>query len=152
MKKHVEEVLGGEFIHYGASDDYGAIEFAYRELFNDLCYPKLYVPRDGKRVELTTCPVNMLLGVDDWRVCKLGSSPRAMYVAYDSRADAPNEFWAIATRKAKASTACVFRGDIVFFKWHGSVCLPPDKLLDELVKYVHARYNNNAKYHFSVWK
>lgn len=121
-------------------------------MFNDLCYPKLYVPWNGERVELTTCPINMLLGVDDWRVCKLGSSPNAMYAAYDTRADAPNKFWARASRKAKASAACVWRGDIVFFKWHGSVCLPPDQLLSELVKYLSARYNHGAKYHFSVWK
>lgn len=121
-------------------------------MFNDLCYPKLYVPWDGEHVELTTCPINLLLGVDDWRVCKLGSGTHAMYAAYDTRADAVNKFWALACRKAKARTASVWRGDIVFFKWHGSVCLPPDKLLSELINYLHARYNREAKYDFSVWK
>lgn len=151
MKKHVEG-LGGELIHYGTSDDFVGTEFAYRELFNDLCYPKLYVPWTGERVELTTCPTNMLLGIDDWYVCKLGGSTRALYVAYDRRADAVNKFWQRASNVAKATTACVFRGDIVFFKWHRSVELPADKLFEELVSYMKARYNRQATYYFSVYR
>ncbi len=152
MKKHVDEGLGGEFIHYGSSDDFNATEFAYREVFNDLCYAKLYVPWSGERVEFTTCPANLLLGVDDWYVCKLGASPRAVYVAYDRRADAVNKFWKRASKQAKTPTACVFRGDLVFFKWRCSVDLPPDKLFDEVVSYLKARYLRNATYYFSVWR
>ncbi len=152
MKKHVVDGLGGEFIHYGTSDDHNATEFAYREVFNDLCYAKLFVPVHGAKVELTTCPANLLLGIDDWYVCKLGASPRAVYVAYDRRADAVNTFWERAAKRAKATTACVFRGDLVFFKWRSSVDLPPDKLFDELVSYMKARYNKHATYYFSVWR
>lgn len=152
MKNHVEG-LGGELIHYGTSDDYFVgTEFAYRELFNDLCYPKLFVPCSGSSVELTTCPANLLLGIDDWYVCKLGSGSRAVYVAYDRRADTPNEFWQRVAAVAKTPNACIFRGDIVFFKWHRSVELPADKLFEELVSYMKARYKQGATYYFSVYR
>lgn len=99
----------------------GPAKLIQREMFNYLCYDKVFVHADRKAcLQVTDAPPHIVLGTANYQLFKL---TKKVYMAVDPEAITPNSWFAgVAAKYGRASRREV-RGTLVFFTWCHSLSM-----------------------------
>lgn len=89
----------------------------HNDVFHVFSFAKLLWEANGQ-VHISTCPFDLLLGSDEWKVWQISSNVSLAYVPDDT---APkNELW---TRWGSAHRVC---GPIIIFRWFNHIKSPEE--------------------------
>lgn len=137
-----------KFLSLGSSVCSPGLVILYNELLNDATFSKVYLKVDGW-YEITTAPISMLVGTNDWRWWRIGTNH--LHIGYDSKATKINAWWDCVRSAMHGQQDKVpqMYGDIVLFRWNDSLSWTELDARRELINALVCRYLRKTQYKFS---